>query len=208
MRAIAIAHCRVIIEYCEPGDTVKREQYYLDHFDFYYNVLAKADSLLGYKHTNETLGKMKGRQNVLGYKHTTETKNKLRDHQTNKTHTDIAKNKMKNVWAERKSKNIPLLSPSLGFFAEETYEENLSVVKAKFGARKPIKGKIVVVTSKETNLSIEFISISEAASFLNVTRVTLRTYIKTQKVLTIIKQLPSPDGGTAKEDFLITLKNN
>lgn len=68
-----------IIEYCLPEDTIKREQYYLDNFDFEYNVLAKADSLAGYKHTAETLAKFKGRQNLLGYKHLPETLEMLRE---------------------------------------------------------------------------------------------------------------------------------
>ena len=43
-----------IIEYCEPDKVLEREQYYLDNFDFDYNVLEKADSIFGYKHTEET----------------------------------------------------------------------------------------------------------------------------------------------------------
>ena len=69
------------------GETIQKEQYYLDHFDFDYNILEKADSILGYKHTIETLAKMKGRQNLLGYKHTEETIDKLRKLQTNKKHS-------------------------------------------------------------------------------------------------------------------------
>lgn len=76
-----------IIEYCDKFETVQREQYYLDHFDFDYNVLEKANSSLGYKHTEETIEKMKGRQNLLGYKHTEETIDKLKELQTNKKHS-------------------------------------------------------------------------------------------------------------------------
>jgi group I intron endonuclease len=86
-----------IIEYCDTHNVIQREQYYLDHFDFDYNVLEKANSSLGYKHTNETLAKMKGRKNVLGYKHSLETIAKLREYQTNKTHTVESKNKMREI---------------------------------------------------------------------------------------------------------------
>jgi group I intron endonuclease len=51
-----------IIEYCDPINVIEREQYYLDHFDFDYNILEKANSSLGFKHTKETLIKMKGRK--------------------------------------------------------------------------------------------------------------------------------------------------
>lgn len=88
-----------IIEYCEPGDAIQREQHYLDNFDFEYNILEKANSLLGYKHTLETLTKMKGRKNAWGYKHTLETLAKLREFQTGKTHSEESMKKMKEVWA-------------------------------------------------------------------------------------------------------------
>ena len=62
------------------------EQFYLDNYDFEYNILEKAGSVLGFKHTIETLSKMKGRKNVLGYKHSPEALNKLRENQLNKIH--------------------------------------------------------------------------------------------------------------------------
>ena len=76
-----------IIEYCEPKETLQKEQDYLDRFDFDYNVLEKASSSLGYKHTNKTIEKMKGRQNLLGYKHTEDTIKKLKELQINKKHS-------------------------------------------------------------------------------------------------------------------------
>jgi group I intron endonuclease len=86
-----------IIEYCEPADTVQKEQFYLDNFDFDYNVLEKANSSLGYKHTEETIEKMKGRQNLLGYKHTDETKDNLKKLQTNKKHSLEDLEKMREI---------------------------------------------------------------------------------------------------------------
>jgi len=102
-----------IIEYCEPFETIQREQYYLDNFDFYYNVLEKADSLLheGFKHTSKTREKMIGPhgKNVLGYKHTQDTIKKLIKNQTNKKHSEKALDKMRKQWVERKFKSLPLL---------------------------------------------------------------------------------------------------
>jgi len=49
-----------IIEYCKPKEAVILEQTYLDNYDFEYNINIKANSILGYKHTEETLAKMKG----------------------------------------------------------------------------------------------------------------------------------------------------
>jgi hypothetical protein len=73
-------------------------------------------------------------------------------------------------------------------------------------SRKKIKGKIVVTTNIETNVSTEYISISEAASALNITRTTLRAYIKNKTVLNILKQNPSQKG-IIKEQILITIKD-
>jgi len=42
-----------IIEYCEPQNCLVREQYYLDTLLPEYNILQKAGSSLGYKHTDE-----------------------------------------------------------------------------------------------------------------------------------------------------------
>ncbi len=187
-----------IIEYCKPEETVQREQYYLDHFDFDYNVLEKANSSLGYKHTEETIEKMKGRQNLLGYKHTEETIEKLKELQTNKKHSVKDLEKMRQIWAERKfnSLNADLL---------QSTKPVIEIEKD----RKKIKGKIVVVTNIKSNVSTEYISISEAASALNITRTTLRTYIKNKTVLNILKQnpsLPSGENGILKEQFIITVK--
>ena len=46
---------------------------------------------------------------------------------------------------------------------------------------KQIEDKTVVVRNIKTNLSIEYISISDAAASLNVSRFTLRTYNKNKK---------------------------
>lgn len=48
-----------ILEYCNPEDAVKREQYYLDLLKPKYNIVKLAASTLGYKHTEESLKKMR-----------------------------------------------------------------------------------------------------------------------------------------------------
>ena len=73
---------------------------------------------------------------------------------------------------------------------------------------KQIEDKTVVVRNIKTNLSIEYISISDAAASLNVSRFTLRTYIKNQKVLSVITPDISGLVKYKKESFLINLKDN
>ena len=178
-----------IIEYCLSEDTIKREQYYLDNFDFEYNVLVKARSLAGYKHTAETLAKFKGRQNLLGFKHLAETVEMLREINKGKVHTEEAKEVMRNSWAKRKLKSNKL---------ELDLLNEIIPSKSKKG------GKIVVVTNIATTAATEYKSISEAATVLNLTRVTLRKYIKNKEIFNMLK---ASDSGLVKEKYLITLKD-
>ena len=48
-----------ILEYCDPKELVEREQYYMDFLSPEYNVLKTAYSSLGYKHTEDTLVKIR-----------------------------------------------------------------------------------------------------------------------------------------------------
>jgi len=49
----------VIIEYCDPENCVEREQYYIDTVEPEYNILKFAGSNKGFKHSEETLAKLK-----------------------------------------------------------------------------------------------------------------------------------------------------
>lgn len=61
----------MILEYCTPEKCIEREQYYFDKLNPEYNVLKIAGSSFGYKHTEETLVKLRER------KHSEETRAKL-----------------------------------------------------------------------------------------------------------------------------------
>lgn len=81
----------IILEYCEKKNMnekqfgkifLSREQYYIDLLNPEYNILTWARSLLGYKHTKETLAKLSaknmGKNNpFFGKTHTKEIKAKL-----------------------------------------------------------------------------------------------------------------------------------
>lgn len=51
------------MEYCDKKETLIREQYYLDLLKPEYNILKKAGSPLGFKHSDEAKTKMRGRRN-------------------------------------------------------------------------------------------------------------------------------------------------
>lgn len=48
-----------ILEYCDGSEAIAREQYYLDLLKPEYNIVKTAGSTLGYKHTPESLIKMR-----------------------------------------------------------------------------------------------------------------------------------------------------
>jgi group I intron endonuclease len=63
-----------ILEYCSPEDTLSREQYYLDLLKPKYNILTKAGSMAGFKHSEES--KIKISKARFGLKFSEETKKK------------------------------------------------------------------------------------------------------------------------------------
>lgn len=105
-----------ILEYCDSSLVIEREQYYIDLLKPEYNILQVAGSLFGYKHTPESLEKMreialnrsdetkaKLREAALGktYKHTEETKIKLRDAVLGKKHSEETKAKLRVIQSSR-----------------------------------------------------------------------------------------------------------
>lgn len=77
-----------ILEYCEANKVIEREQYYIDLLKPEYNILQLAGSSLGYKHTEETLSKLKGR------KFSAETLEKMRNSRLNKVLSEETKQKI------------------------------------------------------------------------------------------------------------------
>lgn len=48
-----------ILQYTDKNNVLEREQYYMDLFKPQYNIVETAGSTLGYKHTQESLEKMR-----------------------------------------------------------------------------------------------------------------------------------------------------
>lgn len=111
-----------ILEYCNPSEVIAREQYYIDLLKPEYNILKVAGSLFGYKHSPESLEKMreialnrsdetkaKLREAALGktYKHTEETKIKLRDAILGKKHSEETKAKLRVIQSNRIKHPVP-----------------------------------------------------------------------------------------------------
>lgn len=73
-----------ILEYCTTDNCIDKEQYYFDLLKPEYNLLPKAGSWLGFKHSEETLAKMA--PSHLGKTHTLETRTKIGEAVGGKNH--------------------------------------------------------------------------------------------------------------------------
>ena len=136
-----------ILEYCKPNNILTREQYYLDLYKPIYNILKKAGSSLGYRHTYETkafISSIKtGKTGIkkIGVKHTEETKLKI----------------------------------SKSLVGRKLSKETISKMIGR-------GGKKVQITDITTNVVIEFVSMRQAALFLETSLDTVRKYIINKKI--------------------------
>jgi group I intron endonuclease len=78
-----------ILEYCAQKKAIEREQYYLDIYQPQYNILRKAGSLLGFKHSSETIAKFKVRSLTLEQK--AKQLEKLKIYNSSQEHKDLLK---------------------------------------------------------------------------------------------------------------------
>ena len=67
-----------ILKYCEPSEAISREQYFLDLLKPDYNILQKAGSMFGFKHSEETIAKLKESLTGRSWTWTSEQKAKFK----------------------------------------------------------------------------------------------------------------------------------
>jgi group I intron endonuclease len=83
-----------ILEYCEPSETIAKEQYFIDLLKPQYNILLIAGSSYGHRRTDET--KLKISQFRTGSVTSQETKNKIAEAILGRIHSAETLAKMKN----------------------------------------------------------------------------------------------------------------
>jgi len=145
-----------ILEYCPVSELIEREQFYLDLLIPDYNVLKYAYSLLGFKHSPETLEKLKNK--LISPEH----RELLSSIHKGKVVSEETKLKLVAATANYK-KNNPLT------------QEALANIRAKTIAR---EGVSVSVLNVETNEVKEFTNQTEAGEYIGVSRQAIYNAIK------------------------------
>lgn len=176
--------CLEILEYCDYDKCLEREQYYLDSLNPVYNILKKAGSPQGYKHTEETVAKirlaLKGENHPLfGKFHSEETLAQMSMIKLGKEISEATRAKLSEAFKGEKN---PM-------FGKKHSEEILKKMSASLlGRKKPeMSGKVPVkieVVDIKNNKTTSYDSISAAALALNIGQSTISKYLarKDQKV--------------------------
>ena len=151
-----------ILEYCDINSITEREQYFINLLAPKYNILKIAGSPSGYKHTPETIEKL--RLLGAGRKHSEETKAKLR-----------AANKGRSV-----SKKVRLKISETKLKANFKHSEE---AKLRIGESSLARyGWVTSVTNVKTGKTENYLSRLKAAAALNIAPLTLKRYGDSQKL--------------------------
>lgn len=148
-----------ILEYCEKGfNPIIREQYYFSKLKPEYNILEQAGSSLGYKHSDETLEFFKNER-----KASEETRKNLSLAATGRILTEEDRKKISDA---RKGVVLSM--------------ETRSKIAA---AAVSLRGIAVLVKNINTNEELEFVSLTTAAEYIDVSRPAVKKYVNTNKLI-------------------------
>ena len=158
-----------ILEYCSPEKCIEREDFYLSTENHEYNILEKAGSRLGSKHSDESIIIMsdakKGENNpMFGKNHTEETKTILSDVNTGEN------NPMFGITGE----NHPMYGKN---HSDDTKKIISDALKGR--RKNEWSGKAsqqIEVTDTKNNTTVPYNSISEAARALNIQKSVIDNY--------------------------------
>jgi len=186
-----------ILEYCGTEELLKREQHYLELLKPQYNILEKAGNISGYKHTEETLAKLRARRHSEeskikiseaqrkndnparfkeGHKHSEETKIKISKGRVGITLSEDTKRRMSEA---RLGVPSPFLGKKLSDEAKQKIREAHLGRKHSAETLAKISQKLsqkIEVLDLETGTKTTYYSMSEAARALDITQSTITRY--------------------------------
>ena len=157
-----------ILEYCSKDITIEREQFYLDKLKPEYNLLKKAGSILGFKHSLLSIKKMSER--ALGRIVSEETRLKMSEALRGRKLSESTKEKIRRY--------------------KHTQEAKLRIGLGNPRTRSAAQSAADLHTKDTTTFS----TMTLAAVHLNTTTATIGSYIKNQKPYKdryLISTLPS-----------------
>lgn len=165
-----------ILEYCDPKELVRREQYYMDHLYPEYNVLKTAYSSLGYKHTEKTLVKISSNLKKLNLSKSikvvvTNLENNISTEYVSLTEAAKSLNTNKTVLKEYILKNLPYK----GIYK---LESNLSVSNYDSSYLNHPASKKIEIIDLQLNTVTKYNSIRAAARALDIGYLSIATYLK------------------------------
>lgn len=155
-----------ILEYCDKIVTIEREQFYLDKLKPEYNLLKKAGSAFGFRHT--LLSREKMSMVALGRLISKDTRKRISEALTGRVLSDFTKDKIRSY-------------------------KHTEQAKLKISLSNP-RTKSVQITDLVTKETTIFPTMTLTAAHLNTTTYTIGSYIKSQKaykgryIFTIVTQ--------------------
>lgn len=150
-----------ILEYCDKKDLINREQYYLDELDPEYNILKQAYSLFGFKHSPETIEKLKLK------KLTDEQKEFLSELHSGKEVSEETRQNLSDSLKEYRKEN-PLTPEALENITKKTTER---------------EGVKVTLIDKESGEELYFDTKTEAGKYLGITRQAIHNGINRESIV-------------------------
>lgn len=147
-----------ILEYCEEGvNPVLREQYFFELLKPHYNILEKAGSLLGFRHSENTLKKFAIREV---------------SEETRKNLSLAAKGR---ILTEEDRKKIS--SKRKGIQLSDVTRKKISLSAVD------LRGVKVEIENVNSNEKFEFHTLTDAAKYLEVSRTAIRKVLDSEKLI-------------------------
>jgi len=147
-----------ILEYCSSSELLERENYYIKILKPEYNILKEARSSLGYKHSEEALLKMSA----------------IRKNLSDEARQNLSSAATGRILSEETKEKIS--AARLGIKLSDETRAKISA------ATSAIHGVAVVVKNIETGETEEYVTMTEAAKALNVSRTTIKNILQSGKI--------------------------
>nr|QBG64902.1 GIY-YIG endonuclease [Cordyceps cicadae] len=173
-----------ILEYCDKDKLMEREQFYLDEINPSYNILKKAYSMEGFKHSAETIEQLKDREFTQEHK------------------DNLAKAREGREFSEETLKK---LSESLSKHHKEhpLTPEAFENIKRKTTER---EGVPVALINKDTGEETQFETQTDAANFLGITRQAIKKALDRDSILSKLYKVKRSDQNN--NNTLSSIDNN